>query len=108
MQQHLAERLDIPLRECNRMLVAARLAPLEDPSPRSGARGRRAGPQRAMRPIPRAAKRTIAALMRSAAPHACAAGQSARLDVTLAELGLEAFFPADAATGEALRPLAGR
>jgi hypothetical protein len=29
------------------------------------------------------------------------------LDITLSELALESFFPADAATGEALRRLAG-
>jgi hypothetical protein len=29
------------------------------------------------------------------------------VDITLAELALESFFPADAATGEALRAMAG-
>src|SRR5258706_338544 len=104
MVLHLAERLEVPLRERNVLLTAAGFAPgfearpLDDP-PLGGARETEQA--RVAVPLQLRTERGVLSFLSTTTVF------GTPVDITLAELALESFFPADAATAAALRGEAG-
>ena len=109
MVLHLAERLEVPLRERNVLLVAAGYAPvfrerqLADPALSCARRARKPANGSEFAGILVPVQFVTDAGTLSFFSTTTVFGTP--IDITLSELALEAFFPADAATAEALRKM---